>query len=216
MPVDDFSGDTFVAFTDISGFKEMMKYERKAIRALSILNQSGYDILQDNPAVNGFFVSDSGILFVRGSENSINDKFISVLKVLEKINRRLLEHDIMLTTSISFGQFSYHQRLEFPGIEKNPIYGNAYVSAFLDNETGTPKIQPGQCRLVFNSIKNSSEFDIYVVNRQVDNRLLKKGKHYYFYWMVNDFRDIREFEIRYNDTYKLKYQGMLTALKSNF
>ena len=38
MPIPDFYGDTFVAFTDISGFKEMMKHEEKAINALTRLN----------------------------------------------------------------------------------------------------------------------------------------------------------------------------------
>ncbi len=214
MPVEDFSGNTFVAFMDISGFKEMMKKEEYAIRALGNLNQTGYDVLRSNNKVNGFFVSDSGILFVR-DDNTITSKLIALLEVIKKMNKKLLRHNIMLTTSISYGKFDYHQRIEFPGIEKNPIYGNAYVSAFLDNELGVPKIQPGQCRIIIKNLENQNDFNYDTVNSHFGSRLKRKNKYYYFYWMVNNHLNIDNFEKEYNDTYKLKYQGMLSVLKKN-
>jgi hypothetical protein len=147
MPIPNFNGETFVAFMDISGFKEMMKKQDKAIRALDHFYRSGYSTLRRNNNVHGMFVSDCAILFAHNG-NGTEDKLRSILTVIEQLNRDLLQHEIMLTTSISYGKFSYHQRLEFPGIEKNPIYGNAYVASFLDNEVGQPRIQPGQCRIV--------------------------------------------------------------------
>lgn len=209
MPVQNFSGETFVAFLDISGFKELMKDDRKALEALKRLYQSGYDALHDAQGVEGFFVSDSGILFVR--TGSLHEKLEKILTVIKTINRRMLERDYMLTTSIAYGHFDYHDKLEFNGIEKNPIYGYAYVQAFLDNETGSPKIQPGQCRLVTRNLP--AEIDM----QHVDFNLLKqKGNdntHCYFYWNVNRQNDIDNFEEQYNDSYKLKYTGMLRALK---
>ena len=128
-------------------------------------------------------------------------------------------NDFMLTTSIAYGKFRYQERIEFEGIEKNPIYGNAYVSAFLDNENGKPKIQPGQCRIVeenlpsdiTRSIEQSQNNDIFrmIRRREGDN------KHYYYYWMVNDSHEIERFEQNYKDAYTLKYAGMLEALKGD-
>ncbi|SUB63521.1 Uncharacterised protein [Plesiomonas shigelloides] len=208
MAVGDFNGDTFVAFTDISGFKEMMKGDgQKAIRALDKLNRAGFHALQRKPEVNGFFVSDCGILFVKDDTLSKNAKLSVMLEVIQNINRTLLNEDIMLTTSIAYGNFSYHSRIEFDGIEKNPIYGNAYVAAFLDNETGKPKMQPGQCRIVLGQDDNSLV--------SVNDRLVATTKHLNFYWMVDTFEQIEGFERQYNDSYQLKYRGMLSALKSN-
>ena len=205
MPVQDFHGNTFVAFTDISGFKEMMKNKKQAVRALDRLNQAGFYVLQQNNDINSFFISDCGILFVRNINRSMEEQLSSLLEVVENINRRLLADNIMLTTSIAYGPFSYQQRIEFEGIEKNPIYGNAYVEAFLDNENGKPKIQPGQCRILEN--------ENYPFECPLPSRLIKKGNHHYFYWMVDHENEIDQFENDYKDTYKLKYQGMLSALK---
>lgn len=208
MPVQDFQGNTFVAFTDISGFKEMMKGDgSRAINALDKLNQAGFDSLNNSTNVNGFFISDCGVLFVKNSNLSKIEQFEAILRVIKEINKKLLSEDIMLTTSIAYGQFSYDQRIEFDGISKDPIYGNAYVSAFLDNETGTPKMQPGQCRIVANNIND----DVWA-----SNSFLKKIRnHIYYYWMLNDYSEIESFEREYKDTYQLKFKGMLSVLQRN-
>ena len=57
MPVQNFHGDTFVAFLDISGFKELMKNDLNALNALNIFYQAGYNVLRDEPMIQGFFVS---------------------------------------------------------------------------------------------------------------------------------------------------------------
>lgn len=211
MPVQNYSGQTFVAFLDISGFKELMKDDRKALEALKRLYQSGYDALRDANGVEGFFVSDSGILFVR--TGSTHERLVKILSVIKQINRRMLQRDYMLTTSIAYGNFDYHDKLEFDGIEKNPIYGYAYVQAFLDNETGSPRLQPGQCRLVTRNLPDNID----LLNG--DFSLLKQkgndNSHRYYYWNVNHQNEIENFEEAYNDSYKLKYTGMLKALKRN-
>ena len=209
MPVQNYSGETFVAFLDISGFKVLMKDDRKALEALSRLYQSGYNALRAENGVEGFFVSDSGILFVR--TGTVQERLKKILAAIKSINRDMLRKDYMLTTSIAYGNFDYHDKLEFDGIEKNSIYGYAYVQAFLDNETGQPKIQPGQCRLVTKNLPNNIDF------QHIDFELLKqKGNdinHRYFYWNIKNHEDIIDFERQYNDSYNLKYAGMLQALK---
>lgn len=206
MPIANFNGETFVAFLDISGFKEMMKGDgSQAVDALDKLNQAGYDVLQNNQNIGGIFISDCGVLFVQNDTINKKTKLESMLTVIKEINKKLIEDDIMTTTSISYGHFSYHNRIEFEGILKQPIYGNAYVAAFLDNENGTPKLEPGQCRIVLNYNEDIESYNI---------PLLKKTtKHYYHYWMVENDNEIENFEKNYKDSYKLKYTGMLSALK---
>src|SRR3990167_7349981 len=159
MPINNFEGKTFVAFLDISGFKELMREKDKAWKALDKLYSSGYDILQSqnrpNQQVEGIFISDCGILFVRnnqGTDIRQTNGLHLLLQVIKTINQRMLENKIMLTTSIAYGNFKYQGRIEFPGIEKSPVYGNAYISAYSDNKDEIPKIQPGQCRIVKENI----------------------------------------------------------------
>ncbi len=205
MAIPDFDGYTFVAFTDISGFKEMMEDERLAVRALDHFYQAGFDVLQEHGDVHGVLVSGCAILFVSGGQRQ-DSLLHPLLSTMERLNRNLLRHDIMLTTSISYGRFIYHQRFEFEGIEKNPVFGNAYVAALLDNERGSPRIQPGECRIV-----NSPETN--VRNCGADPRLIRRGKHTYFYWMAHNADSIEAFRRRYQDAYQQKYRGMLEALK---
>lgn len=223
MPISNFNGETFVAFVDISGFKQLMKDEKRAWRALDRFYSYGYEVIkrdrqQNNIYVDGIFVSDSGILFVRNCNNII-ECLKAVLMVVKELNRRMLDNDFMLTTSIAYGHFKYQERIEFEGIEKNPIYGNAYVSAFLDNETGKPGIQPGQCRIVkqnlpnelIQSIEDSNNNGILCMVKKRDN----DKEHYYFYWIVETPEEIEQFKKEYTDAYNLKYAGILKALKKN-
>jgi hypothetical protein len=226
MPINDYNEYTFVAFLDISGFKKLMLKEEMAWKALDKLYQLGYEILrnQQNPCrVEGIFISDCGVLFIRGNDNassSTSECLKSLLTIIKEINKSMIEHDFMLTTSIAYGKFKYQERIEFVGIEKNQIYGNAYISAFLDNEIGKPKIQPGQCRIVkknlpgyiIETFKQQSNDDIFRMVRE------QKGdnKHYYYYWMVENPTEIEIFEQNYKDTYNIKYAGILKALKSDY
>lgn len=207
MPITDFNGNTFVAFTDISGFKELMKNDTIALEAIKYFYQTGYNVLRESENVEGFFVSDCGILFARNGDNE--KKLLNLLDALKRINKRMIEKNYMLTTSIAFGQFDYQGKIEFQGIEKNAIYGGAYVKAFLDNEMGKPKIQPGQCRLVMQNLPNIDIENIpLLVKRGNDNQ------HLYYYWNIENPIEIQNFERKYRDSYSLKYAGMINALKS--
>ena len=102
------------------------------------------------------------------------------------------EHDFMLTTSIAYGKFRYQERIEFEGIEKNPIYGNAYISAFLDNENGKPKIQPGQCRIIKENLPNDITSTIEESqNNEIFSRIKERegengGAVFIISWQVGD------------------------------
>ncbi len=200
-----------------------MKTEERALNALDRLYSSGYNQLrnqnlQNDTRIEGFFMSDCGILFVRKMNHNLVSGFSSLLDTIKQINCEMMREDFMLMTSIAYGQFKYQNRIEFPGIEKNPIYGNAYISAYLDTERDNPRIQPGQCRIVrenlpaniINAIEQGHPTDPYslIKTRKRDSQ------HFYFYWMVHESFQIERFEQKYRDIYNLKYTGMLQALKN--
>lgn len=223
MPIHSFEGDTFVAFTDISGFKELFTQGNRAWRALDKLYQLGYHVLREFEncevvhRVEGFFVSDCGILFVR-SNHSNDEKLRLILEIVGKINKGMLEDDFMLTTSIAYGAFKYQHRIEFQGIEKNAIYGNAYLAAYLDNEFGKPTIQPGQCRILIDNLPGEITSTFFRTSECRFFSKIRKGgnRHYYYYWNVEHPEDISAFKKQYRDAYNLKYSGMLKALKDEY
>lgn len=219
MPVSNFDGNTFVAFIDICGFKEMVRQRERAWRALDRFYQLGYDVLRthrqenDTLKVEGIFVSDCGILFVRGT-GSDSDKLLSLLRKIKKINKGMLDEGFMLTTSIAYGPFKYQERIEFRGIEKNPIYGSAYLGAYLDSTNEKPLIQPGQCRIVIDNLPGDVITSLDGRQGELLSQIIKESiKHYYFYWNVENSQGVEAFKTRYRDAYNLKFAGMLKALK---
>lgn len=212
VPLTDFSGNTFVAFLDISGFKELMK-KRDGWKALDTLYSSGYRALRDNPRIEGIFVSDCGILFAR-NPNNLLESLDSLLKVIQKINIEMTKNEFMVQTSIAYGDFKHSNRIEFRGIEKNAIFGNAYLSAVVDNEISKPKLEPTQCRIV------KTNFPEEINLESSNNTIMRKIKsrrgdrnHFYFYWMVDFPNQIEEFEKSFKDSYQMKYAGMLNSAK---
>ena len=193
-----FSGQTFVAFIDICGFKAMMS-ENKAFDALNKFYQIGYDELQTCRDINGIFISDCGILYVI-RDTSKKEKLKILLRIVKSINLKMLEADYMLTTNIAYGDFSYHERIEFNGISKNLMMGNAYVKAFLDSQA-KPKIDVGECRI----LKEDIQEDFFE-----NPHLCPRGKYFYYYWNVEDPEKIDLFKKDYKDS---RYIGALQVLK---
>lgn len=229
MPIPPYSDETYVAFLDVSGFKEMMKREAKAKMALNkfyttIYNVSGNfrnlnsqdDLRARNLLeVDARVISDCAVLFSRNT-NPAQDKvkgIRSILRFIQQVNHRLIDSQpsppIMTTCSIAYGDFKYEDRIEFDNIRKNFFVGWPYVKAFLDNESGKPRIQPGQCRLMKENL-NLME------NLPADppfSLLEETNKYYYFHWMLDNLDDLKQFKLEYRDTYQLKYTGMISVLQ---
>ena len=197
--LNNFSGQTFVAFIDICGFKAMMSEENKASRALDKFYQIGYDELQACRDINGIFISDCGILYVT-RDTSKEEKLEILLRIVKSINLKMLEADYMLTTNIAYGDFFYQERRGFNGISKNLMMGNAYVKAFLDSQA-KPKIDVGECRI----LKEDIEEDFFE-----NPHLCPRGKYFYYYWNVEDSEKIDLFKKDYKDS---RYIGALQVLK---
>jgi hypothetical protein len=189
MPVEQYQGKTFVAFTDIAGFKSMMAEDR-ALKALDTFYSTGFSVLRNQPTdcayrVDGFFISDCGVLFVRGREDDVASvRLESLCDIIRQIHRLTFEKAIQLTTSIAWGDFSYDERIEFPGIEKNPIYGNAYVAAFADNEGSTPRLYPSECRLLKKGLPEAVANSLSLGGGDgFVGRIRETPYHFYYEWM---------------------------------
>lgn len=199
-PIDE---KTFVAYIDLSGFKEMMK-TGKAVEAMDCFYNAGFHALREETSVNGLFVSDCGILFARSGTPT--RRLASILRVVKAINRSLLSRGYMAACSVAWGPFSYQDRITFPGIAKQPIFGNGYLAAVMDCEVATPKIQPGQCRIV------SKDLPEYAAIEQSPLLVKESAKHITYYWNLDHAHDIDTFRRDYRDSYNLRFSGMLKAL----
>ena len=223
MAFPDFHNDTFVAFCDISGFKnKMTRNASGAIQSLGNFYSVVYDALQKtrgnaNAPVFGLVVSDCAILVAENRDSFSNqDALKSLLWVIKEINKESLPYDIMLTTSIAFGRFVYQERAEFFGIEKNMVTGAAYIKAYIDQSSGRPKLKCGECRLIADGLP--PEIDGLINQNEPNNifqMLVREDKYFYFYWMREQPIEIEAFKKLFQDTENLKFIGMRLALQGS-
>jgi hypothetical protein len=224
MTIREYSGKTYVAFLDLSGFKEMMKRQEQAANALDRFYNTIYhvgrgftraNISSRLLEVNEIVVSDCAILFSRNGEGEQDkiDGLRSVLSFIQQVNRYLISstQSLMATCVVDYGNFRYEDRIEFDGIGKDCFVGQPYLNAFLDNELGSPRIQPGQCRLLRKNlptnVESTTDMPLSLLHGSNDQ------KYYYFYWMLDNLDVLQRFERDYRDTYQLKYTGMISVLK---
>lgn len=186
MSLEPFHGNTFVAFTDIAGFKQMMRDRQRAARALDALYSSGYRVLHTQPQhgsqVAGLFVSDCGILYVNSTEEP-HVQLAKLCEVVARLNRSCFNQAVLLSTSIAFGEFDYQQRIEFKGIEKNLIVGSAYLAAYLDQAGGEPRLYAPEARILKSGLPESAEI---FCRSKIGSKMREESAHFYFEWMRED------------------------------
>ncbi len=219
MPIRPFNGNTFVAFIDISGFKNLMN-RNLGIEALRNLYNYGYHFIRENnPPVEGLFISDSGILFIRNSTPS-SSSLNSLLKVIKKLNLEMLNENCLLTTSIAYDEFIYTNMDDYDGILKNPVYGKAYIKAYMDSIKEKPKLNPGECRIIRRKLPDNIKQEL--LNNTDSYELFKLLKtrtksYHYFYWMLDHQDDVETFEKDYKKAYdsRYRYREIKRLLKKN-
>jgi hypothetical protein len=186
MAVHPFHGSTIVAFMDIAGFKSMMEDGRRAPTALDAFYSIGFSVLDPNNStdglVEGFFISDCGVLFVQGQTTPLS-RLESLCRVIQQIHRRTFEQAVQLTTSIAWGDFDYEERIQFAGITKSLIYGNAYMDAFADNEKGSPKLYPSECRLRRKGLPKEVDEFCTLKEGTIARWMRETPNHFYYEWM---------------------------------
>ncbi len=227
MGIYNYEGKTYVAFVDISGFKHMMNDKERIAKVVYGFYQSGYKVLDkhrngNEVEIQGIFVSDCGILFVN-KDHKDNDEGLDLnreslnllLEVVKDINFAMIKYNVMLTSSIAYGSLKCTEKLEFQGISKNPFYGDAYLNAFMDNESSQKKIYPGQCRIVEDTLP------INIITKESKSyyehfkflKMSKDRKHYYFYWMLNNKSKMTSFDKYYSKIESEKYDRLANLIK---
>ena len=209
MPLNNFSGETYVAFSDLNGFKEMMRNHERAAKALDTLYKSVYELKtkHEYSKIQTLAISDCAISFI----NNLNSRteLPLILRFLKELHGNMIRADYLITSSVAYGQFSYHERIELTGLEKNMLYGDAYLKAYLNNE----KCHEGSIAIICedndkeNILQYSGEYKEFMRN----NRRSVGGLQ--FYWAVSSHDEITDFETAYHDTYSLKYKGMISVYK---
>jgi len=221
MSVPNYEGKTYVGYLDISGFKEMMKDNDKVENVLdsfySCLYRRICDVnINDNVVkINAVAVSDCAVLFLSNGERDDVDQRTGLLKMLSfinSVNREFINlgpYSFMTTCSIAYGDFSFENRKDSDHIRKNCLRGPAYVAAYLDNEKETERMKPGECRILMKGLTLEPD-------QQNEFALLKKESRYYryYYWMLNNSREIPQFKRKYSKTYEEMYVKLMKLLRN--
>ncbi|MEQ8175272.1 MAG: hypothetical protein ABRQ26_09420 [Syntrophomonadaceae bacterium] len=221
MATKSFEGNTFMAYTDIAGFRKMMR-SGKALEALDAFYSGGYKILKKQAfkkvRIDGFFISDCGVLFTRNSGASKVDELQALLTVVKEINQLMARSGFMLMTSIAYGFFKYEDHIDLEIIKQNAVEGGAYVKTYVDNEADLPKIQPGQCRIIRESLPEEVASAIAGGKGTGELSLTKKYKsrnHYYYWWMAPETEGIASVENMYNNLEDVMYWGLMEKIRLN-
>lgn len=180
-----YSGSTFVAYTDIAGFKAMMNNEKRLMQAMDALYSSGYRAMQVPavPPIEGFFISDCGVLFARRTQETEIEALTSLLGVMEKIHLSVFKSAFTITTSIAFGSFTYRDKIEFEGLGKTAIHGDAYVSAFKDSEKTADKIYSNECRILKANLPSTITKEAIDTINIAHGCIRDENNYFYYEWM---------------------------------
>jgi hypothetical protein len=226
MPIPNYSGQTCVAFLDVSGFKQMMKRGIKAEIALNKFYNTIFRVSGDFRTLNNritgdidpirissLVVSDCAVVFVdnqRKPEDKARD-LESILNFILQINRDLISDStgprIMTTCSIDYGYFKYQERIEFENLGKEYFYGQPYVNAFLDNED--LKNKPGYCRILKKNLMVQENLRTHFPYSLLEDN----GNYYYFYWMLDNPDETANFKREYKNLSQDVYEKMAALLQ---
>jgi hypothetical protein len=131
-----FDGSTFVAFSDLSGFKNMIRGDAgKAYEALNCLYTEAYHYLDGCRNVGGLAVSDCVVAWAidAGVEVSVRAKAEAILDFLKALHRGMLQRSYLVTTTIAWGRHTYQRRIELSNFRKDLLTGSAYIEAYIRN-----------------------------------------------------------------------------------
>ncbi len=137
MP-EDFNGRTYVAFSDLCGFKRMMNANRKkAVKAIDLLFESVYAIQNDEARilrtdVDAIAVSDCVVSWAR------DERLDTIVTFLSWLHSKMIEKRYLLRTTIAYDAFRYQNRLQLSNLQKTYIVGGAYISAYMANDKAEP------------------------------------------------------------------------------
>lgn len=195
------SGQTYVAFSDLFGFKEMMKDRKEAYEALNYLFNSACALLQGNDNVKGLAVSDCVISWAVDSHLENIKDFIS------NLHNKMIKKRYLMRTTIAFGEFRYEDRIELSNLSKEMIWGGAYLTAYLANE----KAEIGSIVLVDDGLAET-------VQRPNEGmwRKTKKPRGWEYFWSVDNPEQIERLIKKRKESHRGRYEWLKDIYQGRF
>jgi hypothetical protein len=221
MPLENFDGQTWVAYSDLCGTKAMYNINRNmAGQALdkfyTTVNSIQERLLRVGQyGVSVLVVSDCAIFWIHrnGEHNrevTIDPKSLGILlENLKQLHCDMIASEYMLRSTIAYGYFKYEQRLEFRHTRKDMIFGGAYLDSFAQND----KIPLGSIFLV----KTQDQFKKSDLGTDYSVRIYKNkqlGFKEYIWWVENK-RDIKSTIKDRDDIHNDRYKALINLYKGN-
>lgn len=212
--VEDYNGNAWVAFLDVSGFKrEVAEDIALAASILDKFYQKMYDVClsinmnNENmrlPIINMVAASDCAVMFSRspkgddtfptnGNSSEKTKSLSSILNFVQRVNCLLIDPEprpsVLTTCTFAYGFFVYQDKRELSDMRKNCFLGTPYMEAYMDNER--LKSQPGYSRI----ITKDPHFRLADLPEPEPFSLLREHSGYwYFYWMLDSLNSLDDFE----------------------
>jgi len=173
-----FNDETYVAFSDLCGFKAMMENREEAYKGLDYLFKNVYGLLRDKQSIKGLAVSDCVISW------ATDKRLQSVVDFVGALHKKMIHKRYLMRTTIAYGQFEFQDRIQLANLSKQMIWGGAYLAAYLVND----KVSPGS--IVFLNEQNASDTETSCCDWRWKRRSSKNGTLHEYYWAVNSCEDI--------------------------
>lgn len=179
----------YVAFLDILGFRNRIRglkaeEAKDLIRAFSrtifdIFNEKNSNKKNSDSKINGYIVSDSVILY---SKDDSKDSLEALIKLTREIcEKEFIENSILIRGAIEKGEFDKVPAEERLDLEKGLIVGEAYIKAYLVEDSGSVKAMGViLSEDVYEDIKD-------ILNPNITKDIVeeKKDKKYYLLRYIN-------------------------------
>lgn len=223
------TNNRFVAYIDIAGYKNLVtKSPREALAVIKEFFKMGYWLTHETDRdlsgkIKGIFISDCGIIWTDETVNEENfyETFKLILVAIKKINENTMKSQIMrrnrrmLSTSVAYGEFYPIKTVDHGNIQKNLIYGQAYIDAFMDNSNN---LDPGLCRIVTEKLPETISRMLRTTNNNdpLFSFLCHENDKLYYYWNCRTIDEIPAFKKQYQQAKDCKFKKMFNALSKNY
>lgn len=135
----DFDGETYVSFSDLCGFKELMGDQQRAYEALNRLYNKTYELLtsSDYISLRALAVSDCVISWAHHGATD-EEMLCSISALAKDLHTRMLAQRYLMRTAIAYGDFKYEPRIEPTRLRKDLLLGKAYLDAYVGSDEAEP------------------------------------------------------------------------------
>lgn len=206
--MDDFDGAAFVAFADLCGFKELMRKQRKACDALNRLYNKAYALGQEHPRVSALAVSDCVVAWVADNDNGLD----TLLTYLKALHAPMLDGGYLVRTTIARGRFQYQQRINLQNLEKEMMFGGAYLTAFRKND----KAEHGRIVIVGGDPPGdptawAPQHSDFIHRVREDDRA-----DWEFFWSVRQADEIERLRRARRDSYQARFAHLVQTYRREY